>query len=83
MRNFMCELVDNCKINIRRKKDFKLIANYILSKKEIEMIKIKYGIDEVEEILDFIKSYENYQERKKLIDEDIKELFEDDEEYDE
>lgn len=80
MRNMTYNYIQGAsKIYIRRKKDDILMATYNIDRKEIDMINIHYGLDEVEEILDFIKSYENYQERKKLIDEDIKELFEDEE----
>lgn len=83
MRNMTYNYLQGAnKIYIRRKKDDILMGTYKIDKKEIDMINISYGLDEVEEILDFIKSYENYQERKKLIDEELVELFED-EEYDE
>ena len=80
MRTMIYNYVEGAnKIYIRRKKDDILMGTYNLDKKEIDMINIHYGLDEVEEILDFIKSYENYQERKKLIDEELIELFEDEE----
>lgn len=73
------ELVKDKKIVFTLNEIKKEIATYDIESRELNLFTLKWYIEYLSIIKEVIDVYERLLEKKKLIDEDIRELFEDEE----
>lgn len=82
-RKINYELINNKRIIFTNAKSKKEIAIYDVDTKELNLFLLRWNVEDVEVIVEVIDVFERFLEKKKLIDEEIYDLFNGDDEDEE
>ena len=82
-RKINYELINNKRIIFTSAKSKKEIAIYDVDTKELNLFLLRWNVEDVEVIVEVINVFERFLEKKKLIDEEIYDLFNGDDEDEE